>query len=451
MSAALDTALSRARLVLDTTTRGPVAKTIFASPAGKKRLAKRLVAMLPEHSTFVEPFAGSAAVLFEKEPSSVEAINDADPDIAEAYRLIKRLNPKRLERLRRMKWTGDEATYKRVYSSSPSGELERLYRFLYLATFSYGKLRGSSFNPGSAGKESRTMARLEQNAPRLKSVRVHSGDYLKVVRKYDSASTAFFFDPPYAGYDVNVGEGEFDEERFYEVLKGLRGKFLLTYGIRGKLPSLLKGSGFRIQRVRTPRGIRSMRGVGGSSVLTQLVVTNYALPTRKDDWLEPWDGQLELGDTAPPIATTPVEGGQAFAKSMPLIKGADPTDERYVLGVVLEPETVDAQGDVYSADEVRKAAHRFMEEYQGLGLQHELRVNDQVKILETFVAPVEFTVGDVTIKKGTWLLAVRVLSDELWARVAEGQLTGFSIGGSARKVPEPTAETPPPTASEDAA
>ena len=294
------------------------------------------------------------------------------------------------------------------------------------------------------------MARLEQNAPRLAKVRVHSGDYLKVVRKYDSVSTAFFFDPPYAGYDVNVGEGKFDEERFYEMLKGLRGKFLLTYGIRGKLPSLLKGSGFRIQRVRTPRGMRSMRGVGGSKFLTQLVVTNYALPTRKDDWLEPWDGQLELGDTVPTIVTPPSEeGGEAFAKSMPLIKGADPADERYVLGVVLEPETVDAQGDVYSADEVRKAAHRFMEEYQGLGLQHELRVNDQVKILESFIAPVEFTVGEVTIKKGTWLLAVRVLSDELWARVAEGQLTGFSIGGSARKVPEPTEA--PPTPSEAAA
>jgi len=450
MSAALDAALSRARLVVDKAKRGPVAKTIFASPAGKKRLAKRLVAMLPEHATYVEPFAGSAAVLFEKEPVAVEAINDADTDIAEAYRLIKRLNPKKLERLRAMKWTGDQATYKRLYGSSPSGELERLYKFLYLATFSYGKLRGSSFNHNAAGKESRTIARLEQNAPRLKSVRVHSGDYLKVVKKYDSASTAFFFDPPYAGYDVDVGEGKFDEERFYEVLKGLRGRFLLTYGIRGKLPSLLKGSGFRIQRVRTPRGIRSMRGVGGSSVLTQLVVTNYALPTRKDDWLEPWDGQLELGDTAPAVVTTPVdEGGEAFAKSIPLIKGADPTDERYVLGVVLEPETVDAQGDVYSADEVRKAAHRFMEEYQGLGLQHELRVNDQVKILESFIAPVEFTVGEVTIKKGTWLLAVRVLSDELWARVAEGQLTGFSIGGSARKVPEPTEA--PPTPSEAAA
>jgi hypothetical protein len=49
-----------------------------------------------------------------------------------------------------------------------------------------------------------------------------------------------------------------------------------------------------------------------------------------------------------------------------------PEDERgaYVLGIVLEPERVDAQQDIYSAAEVREAAHRFMEEYRNLGLMH---------------------------------------------------------------------------------
>jgi DNA adenine methylase len=40
------------------------------------------------------------------------------------------------------------------------------------------------------------------------------------------------------------------------------------------------------------------------------------------------------------------------------------------------------------------------------------------------------------------MLAVRVLSDELWDRVKSGDLTGFSIGGSARRVPEPAPAAP---------
>ena len=125
-----------------------------------------------------------------------------------------------------------------------------------------------------------------------------------------------------------------------------------------------------------------------------------------------------------------------FTKAIPLIKGVDPGDERYVLGIVLEPEVVDAQGDIYSAAEVRQAAHRFMEEFGGLGLMHRFRVNDQVKVLESYLAPVDFVVGETSVRKGTWLLAVRILSDELWEQVKDGQLTGFSIGGSARRVPE---------------
>ena len=69
---------------------------------------------------------------------------------------------------------------------------------------------------------------------------------------------------------------------------------------------------------------------------------------------------------------------------------------------------------LYSPDEIRQAAHRFMEEFGGIGLMHRLAVNDQVKVLESYVAPVDFEVAGVPVKKGTWLLGVRVLSDELW-------------------------------------
>ncbi|MBN2196397.1 MAG: DNA adenine methylase [Polyangiaceae bacterium] len=711
-----DSALAEARRVLAAVAPEAVEKTIWGSPAGKKRLADRLAAMLPAHKTYVEPFAGSAAVLFAKEPSEVEVINDADLEIAEAFRLIKGLTPKDLARLRKLPWVGNPDTFKALCAAEPRDSVGRLHRFLYVTHFSYGKLRGKSFSPSGAGVEATTLKRIEQFGPRLKHVRIYGGDYEKVVRKYDGKDTVFFLDPPYPGYNVDVGESDFDEERFFELLKSLKGKFLITYGIRGKFPGLVKDSGFWVKRIRTPRTIASMRGVGGSSVLTQLLVANYEPVTKGlsevadlDDWhdhdsgssaglqspvsslekaqpfgtfggsfhyakrivplipahktyVEPFAGaaavlhakepserevladldddvvflhrsikamtpervaelarrfewtvseesfrkardmapkddlgrfyklvfvrthardcrpdgthpaQNHLGSTTNPekylkaaerlrgvtilrqdylktlraydapdtfffidppypgewfdrskvidleqfigalsklrgkfiavlnptpenvaafkrvghvfrlkvreasgrggakqamrlfVANYPVRKAEelelvakcdhlpldpsvdalVFAKTTQLVKGLDPNDERYVLGIVLEPEVVDAQGDIYSVDEIRAAAHRFMEEFGGLGLMHRLRVNGQVKVLESYLAPTDFALGELTVRKGTWLLAVRVLSDELWDRVKSGELTGFSIGGSARRVPEPV----PPAADE---
>ena len=442
-------AVARAREVLARLAPESVEKTLWGSPAGKKRLAKRLVALLAPHTTYVEPFCGSAAVLFAKERSRVEVINDADVELAQGYRLVKQLSAEQVAQLKRKSWVGDRATYKRLLDSKPSNDVEKLYRFLYVTHFSYGKMRGRSFSPSGQGVEARSVDRIEAFAPRLKNVRVYDGDYLRVVRKYDGPNTAFFLDPPYPGYDVAVGESKFDEERFLEVLKSLKGKFLMTYGIRGKLPGLLKGSKFQVKRIQTPRTIRSMRGVGGSTVLTQLLVTNYAQVTkqldalRDDGWsVEDWSGvEAEVKADAAAEAAAPADAGDsagqaAFSKTVPLIKGVDPEDERYVLGIVLEPEVVDAQGDIYSVEEIRQAAHRFMEEFGGLGLMHRLQVNDQVRILESYLAPVDLEIGDVKIRRGTWLLAVRILSDELWERVKDGSYGGFSIGGSARRISE---------------
>lgn len=110
-------------------------------------------------------------------------------------------------------------------------------------------------------------------------------------------------------------------------------------------------------------------------------------------------------------------------------------EERFVLGVVLAPETTDSQGDIYSADEVRKAAHDYMENAGALGKQHREIVTGKLKILESYLAPADFTVEDETIAKGTWLMGIRVIDEDLWEGIKKGDFTGFSIGGQAYRTP----------------
>jgi DNA adenine methylase len=138
-------------------------------------------------------------------------------------------------------------------------------------------------------------------------------------------------------------------------------------------------------------------------------------------------------DPPPPPPADPV--GATVVKRFAHIEKAG-AEERYVLGIVLEPEVVDAQNDIYSAAEIASSAHVWMEKFRTIGLMHKGAVNDKVKVLESYLAPIDFEVDGVPVKKGTWLMAVRVLDDDLWAAVKEGGLTGFSIGGSAVRKPD---------------
>lgn len=64
-------------------------KPPFAYFGGKSRLAERIAAALPEHGHYVEPFAGSLAVLLAKAPSRMETVNDLDADLMTFWRTLR--------------------------------------------------------------------------------------------------------------------------------------------------------------------------------------------------------------------------------------------------------------------------------------------------------------------------------------------------------------------------
>lgn len=143
----------------------------------------------------------------------------------------------------------------------------------------------------------------------------------------------------------------------------------------------------------------------------------------RDDLIE-WV-QLERADEVLKFALS--EG-----RTIPILKSKE---ERIVYGIVLEPDEVDSQKDTVSKEEIEQACHKFMEDFGGLGRQHQELVNGKLVLLENFIAPVDFEVDGQPVKAGSWLMKERVVDDQLWESVKKGKYTGFSIGGSAVRKP----------------
>jgi len=108
-----------------------------------------------------------------------------------------------------------------------------------------------------------------------------------------------------------------------------------------------------------------------------------------------------------------------------IIKADD--EQQIVTGIVLEPNTIDAHGDEMTADEIEKAAHFFMQHSRTIGDSHKKKA--PADLIESYVAPDDFTLNGQKIKKGTWMISVKILDDKVWKQVKDGFYTGFSVGG----------------------
>lgn len=144
---------------------------------------------------------------------------------------------------------------------------------------------------------------------------------------------------------------------------------------------------------------------------------------------------------------------------------------RYTLGVVYEPDTLDTDQELSTAEELEKACWDFMRLIQGrseaaaaalkvLGEISEATKNgDEIQlelsedldeivkrgvngmhvedlegseVVECYIAPVDFELDGEQVKKGSWLAGI-VWDADSFAKIESGEWTGYSMGGWAKK------------------
>lgn len=250
---------------------------LFAYPGGKWPIRHMIVSGFPEHTTYVDVFGGSAAVLITKEPSKGEVFNDKNEEIANFFRVVKHRPAELVERARhwihhRKFWTDLRDT------APPVDELERAFRFWVLLADSFGG-RGRHFGTSRQGVRSVSHAReyLDLVAQRLKGVHVESLEFSKCIRMYDSPETFFYLDPPYRGttggssnYDL-LSDDEW--KNLHAACKAMKGKFLLSSNNDPFVVKLFRNFPIRTidVRVMLPKSIKT-------GTRKEILASNYRLP-----------------------------------------------------------------------------------------------------------------------------------------------------------------------------
>lgn len=111
-------------------------------------------------------------------------------------------------------------------------------------------------------------------------------------------------------------------------------------------------------------------------------------------------------------------------------------EQQVMIGIALEPDEVDAQNDTIKPKTIERTAYNFLADFgkvggTRLGLMHSKFGDIGLELVSSWIALKDETINGKRVKKGSWLVAVRVTSSALWAKIKSGELTGFSIGGVA--------------------
>lgn len=181
---------------------------VLEYPGSKWNIAGQLVELIPPHRSYVEPYFGSGAVLFNKAPSAIETVNDLDGDVVNLYRCIQQDS----ERLARLVMTTpySREVYDRQFEldNSYASRYQRAAGFLIRCWQGHG-FRTNGYKVGwkndVQGRERsyalwnwyRLPDWIIEVAERLRKAQIENRPALEVIERFNYPNVFMYIDPPY--------------------------------------------------------------------------------------------------------------------------------------------------------------------------------------------------------------------------------------------------------------
>ncbi|HEU5227940.1 MAG TPA: DNA adenine methylase [Ktedonobacteraceae bacterium] len=261
----------------------------FGWYGGKYSHLNWLLPLLPKTTHFCEPFGGSAAVLLNRAPSSIETYNDLDSEVVTFFRVLREQKEALIQAIGLTPFSREEFELAISPQTESISDLERARRFFVRArqvrsglaqTASSGRWANCllTSRAGMGGAVSRWLGSVEglsEIVQRLLRVQIENSPAIDVINRYDSEETLFYCDPPYphdSRGDNNAYAYEMTDEQHQELAEALhrvKGKVAIS-GYHGNLMDKLYANWQCFQAV--PKNCHTSKGER-----TEVLWVNYEI------------------------------------------------------------------------------------------------------------------------------------------------------------------------------
>ena len=215
-------------------------KPLFPYWGGKQAVSEIIVPMIPKHSVYVEPFAGSAAVFFRKPQIQNEVLCDLSYDVINFFKCSKFYFTELCCLAINMNYSNVAFDKCRKFLEKPINadcvNIRRAAAYWYCQVTSYNAMgTKGTVAAYSTHKKTESLANKKklfshEYSMRLQNTKLICANAVDVILAYDSPGTFFYLDPPYFNAEQAYANN-YEHSDYLELLScisNLRGKFILS-------------------------------------------------------------------------------------------------------------------------------------------------------------------------------------------------------------------------------